>query len=295
MKLTRVPSGNYWRGAFTALGCPCEILVDTDDEAEARSVCLLSADETRRIEHKYSRYRADSVLSRLNRSNGAPQDVDGETAQLLDYAELCWRLSEHRFDITSGVLREVWRFDGSDRLPEPAAVDALLERVGWHQLTWRRPTLILPTGMELDLGGIGKEYAVDRCALMIGQRGPVSVLINFGGDLFSSGPRRDGRPWTVAIDDPRATGKQGVGTLELRRGAIATSGDAHRYLLKEGIRYSHILDPRTGWPVRDAPHSVTVLADTCTEAGMLATFAMLQGPDAEAFLKGQQATHWCVR
>jgi len=149
--------------------------------------------------------------------------------------------------------------------------------------------------MELDLGGIGKEYAVDRCAMLIAESDPRSVLINFGGDLYSSGPRRDGRPWTVAIDDPRASGKQEVGTIELRHGAIATSGVAHRYLLRDGIRYSHILDPHTGWPVRDAPHSVTVLTDTCTEAGMLATFAMLQGSNAETFLKEQQVTHWCVR
>jgi len=295
MELTWAPSGRYWQGAFGALGCPCEVLVDTDDETQARRLCQLAVEETLRIEHKYSRYRPDSVLSTINNGRGRPRQVDDETAQLLDYAEQCWQLSDGRFDITSGILRKVWRFDGSDRLPAAADVEALLEHVGWQRLVWQRPTLTLPIGMELDFGGIGKEYAVDRCAMLIAQQYPVSVLVNFGGDLYSSGTRRDGQPWIIAIDDPRATGIQGVATLDLQRGAIATSGDAHRYLLKNGVRYSHILNPRTGWPVRDAPHSVTVLADTCTEAGMLATFAMLRGANAEAFLKRQQVAHWCVR
>ena len=150
-------------------------------------------------------------------------------------------------------------------------------------------------GMELDLGGIGKEYAVDRCARLLIEYTHVNALINFGGDIYVTGPRRDGRPWHVAIEQLRNDPQADTTVVQLLRGGIATSGDAHRFLLKDGIRYSHILDPRTGWPVRDAPRSVTVVANTCTEAGMLATFAMLQGNDAEAFLEQQQVMYWCLR
>jgi thiamine biosynthesis lipoprotein len=119
-------------------------------------------------------------------------------------------------------------------------------------------------------------------------------MLNFGGDLLALGPRRDGRPWLVGIeslDAPAASAKQ----IELERGALATSGDARRFLLKDGKRYGHILDPRTGWPVEGAPRSVTVAAPTCSEAGMLATLALLRGRDAESFLAAQGVRHWCLR
>jgi thiamine biosynthesis lipoprotein len=154
--------------------------------------------------------------------------------------------------------------------------------------------------MEIDLGGIGKEYAVDRA---IGEAQCVSiapVLVNFGGDLRASGPRRSGRPWRVGIEQPGADGTQteepsAVGVVELLRGALATSGDSRRFLLRDGVRYSHILEPHTGWPVADAPRSITVAAGTCVEAGTLATFAMLHGSNAESFLEGQGVPFWCLR
>lgn len=284
-----------WRGSFLAMGSPCEILVDTDDRDHARVLCELAHVEAARIEQKYSRYRDDSVLTMINRSHGSPVSVDEETAQLLGYAGQCHELSQGRFDISSGVLREVWRFDGSDRLPDAASVASTLTRVGWNRVSWHNPVITLPSGMELDFGGIGKEYAVDRCAMLCRQRRDTSLLINFGGDIYISGPRRDGKPWVIGIDDPHATGKPGASALRLHKGAVATSGDARRYLQKDGIRYCHILDPRTGWPVQDAPRSVTVVAQTCLEAGMLATFAMLQGADAEGFLREQGVTHKCIR
>jgi len=284
----------YWRIRFNALGCPCEILFDTDVEELAHRLGQAMYAEVVRIEQKYSRYRPDSVLSRINDSAGETITVDDETAQLLDYAEQCWHLSDRRFDITSGLLRKAWRFDGSDRLPATAEVNALLAKIGWQRLVWRRPELTLMPGMELDLGGIGKEYAVDRCARTI-EHGQLAALVNFGGDIYVTGPRHDGQPWHVAIEQLRNDPQAETTVVQLLHGGIATSGDAHRFLLKDGIRYSHILDPRTGWPVHGAPRSVTVVASTCTEAGMLATFAMLHGRDAETFLERQQVMYWCIR
>ena len=148
--------------------------------------------------------------------------------------------------------------------------------------------------MEIDFGGIGKEYAVDRAAKLGAEAGGVPLLVNFGGDLCASGPRRDGTPWNVAIETPVADTLLPPFTLE--RGGVATSGDARRFLQKDGVRYGHILDPRRGWPVQDAPRSVTVVAASCGEAGLLATLAILQGAGAEGFLKKRAVPrYWVMR
>jgi FAD:protein FMN transferase len=291
-------TGSGWRGGFRAMASPCEVLVEGADEATARRLVAVARDEALRIEHKFSRYRDDSVVATLHAAGGAPVEVDDETALLLDFAAQCHQLSDGLFDITSGVLRAAWRFDGSDRLPDPALVRALRERVGWPRVTWQRPWLTLPAGMEIDFGGIGKEYAVDRVLALLCAQTQCPLLVNFGGDLAVNGPRSDGRPWQVGIERPEHDGSAAgaaAATLELSAGALATSGDARRFLLKDGVRYGHILDPRSGWPVRDAPRSVTVAAPTCSEAGVLATLAMLQGAAADTWLAAQQMPHWLLR
>jgi FAD:protein FMN transferase len=290
--LSRTESG--WRGTFEAMASPCELLVDGGDEALARELLHVARSEAQRIEHKFSRYRDDSVIGRLHAARGTPTEVDEETALLLDFAAHCHTLSDGLFDVTSGVLRAAWRFDGSDHLPEPARVDALRSRVGWPRVNWQRPWLTLPEGMEIDFGGIGKEYAVDRVLALLRARTALPLLVNFGGDLVVSGPRANGSRWQVGIERPDVQG-HAAGLLSIEAGGLATSGDARRYLLKDGVRYGHVLDPRSGWPVQGAPRSVTVAAPTCTEAGLLATLALLQGPQAEAWLQAQQMPHWVLR
>jgi thiamine biosynthesis lipoprotein len=273
---------------------PCEILLDIEDRSQAQWLGEVARDETRRIETKFSRYNSEGMVYRINSSAGQPVEVDEETAGLLNLAAEFHDLSGGRFDITSGLLRKIWSFDGSDRVPSRKQAKALLGQVGWAKVQWNPPSIILPAGMEIDLGGVGKEYAVDRVAAVLAERTRASFLVNFGGDLRAVGPRRDGRPWTVGIerpDQPEAPDRQ----LQLKQGALATSGDANRFLLKNGVRYPHILNPRTGWPVLKAPRSVTVLADTCTEAGFLATMAMLSGGDAEDFLAHQGGKYWVIR
>jgi thiamine biosynthesis lipoprotein len=289
--LDRTDAG--WRGRFAAMASPCEVLVEGIGEPLAAKVAAAAETEALRIERKFSRYRDDSVIAAIHSARGRTIEVDAETADLLDYAATCYALSAGLFDITSGVLRAVWRFDGSDRVPEPAAVQALLPLVGWPRVQWQRPQLMLPAGMELDLGGIGKEYAVDRTLALLRQAAPqAALLVNFGGDLAVTGPRVSGRPWQVGVERPG--GQDAALRLELTAGALATSGDARRFLLKDGVRLGHILDPRDGWPVRGAPRSVTVAAGRCIEAGTLATLALLQGPEAESWLAQQGAPHWIL-
>jgi thiamine biosynthesis lipoprotein len=298
--LQPLPEG--WRGSFKAMASPCELLVDGGDEDQARELVAAACEEALRIERKFSRYRDDSVIACLQAAGGQAVAVDDETALLLDFAAHCHALSAGRFDVTSGVLRRAWRFDGSAALPTAQQVSALLGLVGWQRVVWQRPWFSLPAGMELDLGGIGKEYAVDRVQALLQARTALPLLVNFGGDLVVSGPRRDGRAWQVGIERPEALPQllpeplaAAAGVLEISAGALATSGDARRFLLKDGVRYGHILDPRDGWPVRDAPRSVTVAAPSCTEAGVLSTLAMLQGAAAETWLATQGVPHWVLR
>jgi FAD:protein FMN transferase len=278
---------------FLAMASPCELLLETTDARAVQEAGRVAAQEAWRIEAKFSRYRPESIVSVVNRSRGHAVVVDGETAALIDYAAQCHRLSEGRFDITSGVLRRCWTFDGSDRLPEPAAVAALLPLIGFEKIHWHAPRIALPAGMEIDFGGIGKEYAVDRVLALVAACFTGAALVNFGGDLAAN--RAPGAaPWQVGVERPD-TEREARLLLEFSRGGLATSGDTHRFLLREGVRYGHILDPRSGWPVRDTPRSATVAAASCVEAGMLATFAMLQGSGAESFLEKQGVRYWCLR
>jgi len=286
---------DYISGHFKAMASPCEILIDTQDKSLAKKLTKIAETEASRIEQKFSRYQKNNIIFKINNSHGQAVEVDDETADLLDYANTCYELSDGLFDITSGVLGEIWYFDGSDQLPANEQVSALLKYVGWKKVNWSRPQITLLENMAIDFGGIGKEYAVDRVYKLITQASSVSVLINFGGDIFVSGSRSDGRHWSIGIDDPKAIETKGIAEIELERGGVATSGDARRFLLKDNIRYSHILNPKNGWPVADAPRSVTVISSTATEAGIISTIAMLLGAGAEDFLTSQDVKFWINR
>lgn len=284
----------YWSGKFTAMACPCEVLIEQTTASDARTLVDAAANVAWRIEEKFSRYRDDNIVHRINNSEGRAVAVDEETARLLDFASTLTQLSEGRFDITSGVLRRAWTFDGGDRVPGQQQIDALLERVGWHKVKWNRNALELQLepGMQIDFGGIGKEYAVDNAAQVAQSLAPgLSVLVNFGGDVAAPNPRNDRQPWLVGIEsvDRPGTAER---IVALTQGGLATSGDSRRYVLRNGRRYSHILDARTGWPVPDAPRSITVAAETCSQAGTLTTLAMLQGSGAEQLLKASAMKYW---
>jgi thiamine biosynthesis lipoprotein len=281
---------NFWKGTFMAMASPCDVLIEVEDEALAQQIVDAIASEAWRIEDTFSRYKKGNVIYRINHSMGEAVSVDEETARLINFANELFELSEGMFDVTSGVLRQLWTFDGSDNLAKGDEVNAILNRIGWQKVKWNGDSVSLPAGMEIDLGGIGKEYAVDRCVQIARQMTNESVLVNFGGDLAVTTARKNNAYWSVGR---LVTGSdEAYSMFQLYKGAIATSGDAHRFLLKDGVRYSHILNPKTGWPVIDAPHTVSVAAATCVEAGMLSTLAMLQGSQAEAFLKLQEVDYW---
>ena len=288
--LKLIQEHDFWRGSFAAMASPCEVLMEVDDEALAKNILHAVSAEAHRIEHKFSRYNDNNIIFKINNAGGDTVKVDDETARLIDFSANLFQLSDGLFDITSGVLRKAWNFDASDNVPEPEDIAILLSTVGWHKVKWINNNITLLPKMQIDLGGVGKEYAVDRCIQIVREITRQSVLVNFGGDLATTSPRKNNGFWSVGR---LITGKEhSVALFQLRKGAIATSGDAHRYLLKDGIRYSHVLNPKTGWPGKGSPHTVSITAPTCIEAGMLSTLAMLQGEQAEEFLKLQEVNYW---
>ena len=295
-------AGAHWAITYAAMASPCEVLVRRGDDTASHieKFALLAYEETTRIEKKFSRYRNDNILHAINHGNGARVAVDEETSRLLRYAGQCYELSGGRFDVTSGVLRSAWTFDGRAVTPDKNLIASLRERVGWPRVEFDGASIRLPRGMEIDLGGIGKEYAADRVAALVAEAAGTAVLVNLGGDIRAMSGGDEERRWTIGIEKPvRKDGpdrdKTAVGQVEIAEGGVATSGDSHRFCIVDDVRLGHILDPRTGWPVAGAPRSVSVVADTCTAAGFLATVAILQGSDAEAFLEAQAVTYHCIR
>jgi FAD:protein FMN transferase len=272
---------------FSAMGSPCRIAVEDTPGEVAQHAVAAAIDEVRRIEAKYSRYRPDSIVSRINAAAGTGDlvEVDDETAGLLAFASDLHALSDGLFDPTTGVLRAVWDFSLA-RLPILAEVQDVLGRVGWHRVVWQRPRIALALpGMELDFGGFGKEYAADRAAAVLEAAGVASGLVNLGGDLRVVGRRTGGRGWVLGIAHPRQPDAV-FASITLREGGLATSGDYERFFELDGRRYCHILDPRTGWPAQGW-RSVSVAAPACLAAGAISTVAMLKGSAALAFLSEQ--------
>jgi FAD:protein FMN transferase len=284
------PEAVYRTGRFAAMNTPCEILIDNADENLTTTLTRIASQEAERIESKFSRYRPGTVVDRINAAAGRSIEVDEETAGLLDFAAQCYAMSDGLFDITTGVLRRVWRFDGGEARVMEAELEKIRHHIGWDKLRWQRPRLELPTGFEIDLGGICKEYAADRILSLLRQQTDVALLVNLGGDIAASGQRL----WSVGIEDTQNPG-QLLHTVHLRQGAVATSGTTRRFTRVSGKTLGHILNPKTGWPVEQAPRSVTVAAKSCTEAGFWSTLAILQGARAESFLKENGLEFWCYR
>lgn len=272
-----------FRVEFQAMASTCEIIVAAADAVAAQAWSRRAMEEVWRIEHKYSRYRDDSVVARINTAAGSDWVAcDAETLALFDYAGKLYVTSDGLFDITSGVLRRAWNFR-QPQVPSEDAVDRLRALIGWPRVERDGARIRLPRqGMEIDFGGFGKEYAADRAADTLAASGACHGYVNLAGDMRFVGARPDGQPWQIGIQHPRAR-EALVATLPMTQGALATSGDYERYFELEGRRYCHVLHPATGWPVTHW-RSVSVKAPLAIVAGGLATIAMLKEQGALEFL-----------
>ncbi len=253
--------------------------VDDRGERHAEAVATAAMNEADRIERKFSRYIASSVIGRININAGrTPVAVDEETVALVGQALALAADTGGAFDPTVGVLRRVWDFR-HQRVPSPAEVDALLPLVDYRQVSVRNGTVFLRReGMELDLGGVGKEYAADRVADRLRQEGVESAVVNLAGDIRTMGARGDGKPWRIGVLDPRIRTRCRFSVRMVWDGGVASSGDYERFFLRDGVRYHHLLDARTGWPARGVAASTT-LAPDAFRAGLAATASFLLGPE----------------
>ncbi|MBL6690632.1 MAG: FAD:protein FMN transferase [Pseudomonadales bacterium] len=274
------------------MGCPCEIrLAGSKDPTTEGEHCL---GEIRRFEAKYSRYSEDSLVSEINRNAGlSPTPIDDETDSILDYADVCFQLSDGRFDITSGVLRRLWQPDMS-ALPAPDDIAEVTRLIGWQKVRRKPGEILLPeAGMQIDLGGVVKEYVADAVVQLALKLGVTSGIVNLGGDIAVIGPQPSGEAWDVGVADPDDS-TRAIATIKMKQGAITTSGGYERFIEIGDRKYSHLLDPTTGWPA-DNLLGVSVIADQAVVAGSLSTIALLMPEDeALSFLADSGAPYLAI-
>ena len=259
------------------MGSRCELKIYSTSKSKSQKVRDLVIAEVSRFEEKYTRYKPTSVTSLINAEAGTnrPVKVDFETARLLDYAGSLYQQSDGLFDITSGVLRQAWDFR-SYQLPTDEELGPILDVIGWSKITWENDYVYLPIkGMEIDFGGFVKEYTADVIATICIENDIKHGFINLGGDLRVIGPHPDGSPWRVGIQHPREKEKPIV-VVDIKYGAVATSGDYERYMIVDNVRYSHLLNPKTGWSIKPTYASVSIVAESCLLAGSFTTIAMLK-------------------
>jgi thiamine biosynthesis lipoprotein len=266
------------------MGSACEVVLASHTQNEAESMAKLAIDEVLRIERKYSRYTTDSVIAKINQQAGrGALQCDDETWALFQFATQLFDKSDGLFDITSGVLRQAWDFKNPE-VPTSQKLEALLPLVGWQKVVLQDQSIALPlAGMEVDLGGFGKEYAADRAAQVLKEKGVTHGYVNLAGDMRFLGPKSTGEPWMIGIQDPRAR-DQVVATLPITQGGLATSGDYERYFELNGQRYCHVLNPKTGMPV-SYWRSVSVTSPATVVSGCTTTMVMLKEAEGLAFLQ----------
>ena len=269
---------------FKAMGSACEVVLASHTQNEAESMAKLAIDEVLRIERKYSRYTTDSIIAKINQQAGrGALQCDDETWALFQFASQLFDKSDGLFDITSGVLRQAWDFKKPE-VPTSQKLEVLLPLVGWQKVVLQDQSIALPlAGMEVDLGGFGKEYAADRAAQVLKEKGVTYGYVNLAGDMRFLGPKPTGEPWMIGIQDPRVRDHV-VATLPITQGGLATSGDYERYFELNGQRYCHVLNPKTGMPV-SYWRSVSVTSPATVVSGCTTTMAMLKEADGLAFLQ----------
>ena len=272
--------GGILTRSFRAMGSDCEFQLCFGGGSDSQFIFKCLQDELERLESKYSRFRKDSLLSQINL--GKEVTIDNETISLLEHAFNCFEQSEGLFDVTAGRLNSLWDFK-KKKVPSQEEISYALSVTDFSKVSWNNGILSMPAGMNVDFGGIVKEYAADTLAVLAKKFGVRYGLINLGGDIAIVGNKPDGIAWKVGITDPRGTETE-IASIDIYSGGLATSGDYKRYFIYEGKRYSHILNPKTGFPCAGL-RAVSVAANLCTVAGSIATIAMLKDePEAIKWL-----------
>ena len=265
--------------SFQAMGTRCAVKFAAPAR-EIRGLGERIATWTAEFEMRYSRYQPDSLVSRINANAGtAWTEIDAETERLFSLCDQLVFFTRMAFDPTALPLIRLWDWKATDQqTPTDAEVARARSLVGWRKLERRTGEVRLPVaGMEIDLGGIGKEYAVDCVAQMISEAKVAGAIVDFGQDVRVVG-LPPGKPfWHIGLEDPLKPGSCWCG-VAVKDAAVASSGDYQRSRMSGTRRIGHIIDPRTGYPVDNGCRAVSVIAPSCTLAGILSTTAFVLGP-----------------
>ena len=264
------------------MGSELRLSAWTADETAATDAFQEVFREFDRLESLMSVWREGSDVQRLNAAAGRePAAVSADTIAVLREARQISEWTGGKFDVTFGVLSGLWKFDHDqdNTVPDMNEVRRRLPLIDYRALRIDDPpgtAFLTRAGMRVNLGGIGKGYAIDRGIAILRRRGLRDFLIQAGGDMYVAGKKGD-RPWRLGIQDPRGPGGQTFAAIDLSDSTFSTSGDYERAFLKDGVRYHHIIDPTTGEPARGC-RSVTIITDRAVLADGLSTGVFLLGP-----------------
>lgn len=261
-----------------------------DDEAIVRQAIDKAFDEIRRVEAVFSVFREDSEASRINRLKaGEKLRLSGEAYGLIKRSVEYNKKTEGVFDITIKPLVDLWASHKKyETLPTEIEIKEAMAKVGSRYIVLDdsdKAISFKKEGLSLDLGGVAKGYATDRAISILKKSGVTNAIVNSGGDMYCLGRKSARELWKVGIQHPRKKAEVFL-ELHLENRAIDTSGDYEKYFLLNGKRYSHIIDPRTGYPIGDNTVSATVIADDSTTADILATALAILGPDGLKIVNG---------
>ena len=265
-----------------AMGTSISIYFWTDDDAKADKAAAAVIAEMQRLDQVMTTWTADSEVSRINAAaGGKPVAVSEETFEVIARSQDIAVRTRGVFDITVGAFKGLWKFDQDmdGKLPDPADVKKRLALVGYKQVVLdkaKRTVFLKKKGMSITLGGIAKGYAVDRCAELLRKLGHANFMMQAGGDMYVSG-KKGKDPWVVGIRDPRSPDGRYFALAPVEDHSFSTSGDYERGFVKDGVRYHHILDPRTGQPAR-ASRSVTIRAKDAFTADAWSKVMFILGP-----------------
>lgn len=265
------------------MACEWEVLLPYHDQANGTTPALAALDLVEELEAQLTVYRESSELSQLNqRAFEQPIVVEERLFQLLQTAATIWRETDGAYDITSGPLTKVWGFyQRQGRLPSEAEIATALNNVGMQSVSLdsaARTVQFTKPGIELNLGSIGKGYALDRCAELFADASVKNYLLHGGNSsVLARGAESSDDCWWIGVRDPLRSERR-IFEVAVRNRAVGTSGAAVQFFIHRGERYGHIIDPRSGWPARGLL-SVTVLAPTAVQADALATALYVLGPD----------------
>ncbi|MCC6342184.1 MAG: FAD:protein FMN transferase [Bryobacterales bacterium] len=242
----------------------------------ARKAIAAAYTELERIDRMMSEWRPDSPISAVNAAAGKhPVEAPAELREMLERSIHYSEITEGVFDVTWRGMGNIWRFDDAFAPPSPQEVERARGKINYRAIRIEGNRIYIPAGMNIGLGGIAKGYAVDRASQALKKEGFENFLVDGGGDILVSGTNR-GNPWRLGIQDPRAERGRMTGMVKLTAGALVTSGDYERFRIVNGVRYHHIIDPRTGYPA-NASMSVSVLAREAEKAVVLAKGIFILG------------------